>query len=135
MLGTAVENNRRAVTQNVNGVPHVVLINPESNEDLLDSFDHEAIHAADLLFEASNPELAAKADAVMDRESPEFDQELYHFLSQEYNGWSKLTVRQKAKEARRAIVEGRWKGRTSTRTVGFRKYRRSSWNTCKTHHR
>ena len=76
------------MTQNVNGVPHVVLINPESNEDLLDSFDHEAIHAADLLFEASNPELAAKADAVMDRESPEFDQELYHFLSQEYNGWS-----------------------------------------------
>lgn len=122
VLGTAVESNRRAVTQNVNGVPHVVLINPESNEDLLDSFDHEAIHAADLLFEASNPELAAKADAVMDRESPEFDQELYHFLSQEYNGWSKLTVRQKAKEARRAIVEGRWKGRTSTRTVGFRKY-------------
>ena len=122
ILGKKVSKGRKGVSQNVNGTPHVVLIGEQSVDAMADTLDHEAIHGLSLAFAAEYPELHAAAMLAVDPASPEFDAALNEFMSREYNGYDKLSQRQKFEEALRAIVEGRWKGRTSAKSKGFKKF-------------
>ena len=69
---------------------------------------HEAVHAAQAVFDGKNTALSKAADATFDPTSPNFDRTLNMFMAKEVAGWAKIQGTRNAKyEAVRAIIEAK----------------------------
>jgi hypothetical protein len=122
LAGRPVKKGRRAFTQRINGKPTVVVIDSEvANQKQrggeADMMAEEKAHAQTMLDEDANPELAAAADAAMDEGHPDFDATLDAFMRLNYNGYHKLTNRQKRYESVAKIVSGEYKGKIQGKSI------------------
>lgn len=127
ILGHSNSKSKTGVTQRVNGVPTVVIINPKGNKEIRLTLFHELVHGVQKVYETLHPDKVLAASRVLDQKSPEFDRELYHFVSQEYGSFvdsngKALDLQQKLAEATRAIIEGRYRNETSSKATAFKGY-------------
>jgi hypothetical protein len=132
--GISGKRKGAAVTLTSGGTSKVVLFDKQlrerdgkrdskkSAEKLADTLFHEAAHAAQRVFASrpGNETVIDDATGAFDKNSPDYDAELDAFMRREYRNFAKLEPRQKVAEATRAIVEGEYRGKTSS--GGFGRY-------------
>jgi len=125
LLGRSLSRKGTGVTvTDSDGNPAIVIFEDQNKRRSVAQIErtifHEGVHAAQRVFAADNPELIDAASKAFDPRSPQYDKVLHGLMLKEYNGFDGLTPAKKVSEATRAIIEGKFNGRTSS--PHFRRY-------------